>query len=286
LLLGAVISGLTWLPLRTIERDGVAGLWIALVVIAIACIPLLPGLRNVRGIDRRGFIDLLWIGALIGVAWTLYFASLTATEVARAILLFYLAPVWGTLLEVFVLRQPVTVRRLTALALGAGGLVTVLGVGSIDFTFGAGDLFALLSGILWSIGMLVVYSRPPAALSIQSVALGVGALVGAMVMVLLLEPATMPSMDVLTVASPWIALAAFAFILPLWVLSLWAARSVPPGRATLIFMAEVCVGIGSAALWADQPFGMRETIGTALILAAAAVEFTGPQQVLAPRSTG
>jgi drug/metabolite transporter (DMT)-like permease len=105
-------------------------------------------------------------------------------------------------------------------------------------------------------------------------------------MVLLLEPATMPSMDVLTVASPWIALAAFAFILPLWVLSLWAARSVPPGRATLIFMAEVCVGIGSAALWADQPFGMRETIGTALILAAAAVEFTGPQQVLAPRSTG
>jgi drug/metabolite transporter (DMT)-like permease len=285
-LLSAVISGLTWLPLRTIERDGVAGLWIALVTVALACIPLLLGLIRVRSIDRRGFVDLLWIGVLVGGAWTLYFASLTATEVARAILLFYLAPVWGTLLEVFVLRQPVTLRRLAALALGAGGLVAILGIGSLDFSFGAGDLFALLSGILWSIGMLVVYRRPPAALSTQSVALSFGALMSAIAMVLLLEPAPAPSMAVLSAVSPWIALAAFAFIVPLWVLSLWAARSVPPGRATLIFMAEVCVGIGSAALWADQPFGLREALGTALILAAAAVEFTGTQPQLAPHSTG
>lgn len=286
LLLGAIISGLTWLPLRAIERDGVAGLWIALAAIGVACIPLLPGLVKVRRIDRRGAVDLLWIGALIGVAWTLYFASLTATEVARAILLFYLAPVWGTLLEVFVLRQPVTLRRLAALALGAGGLVAILGVGSFDFSFGAGDLFALLSGILWSIGLLVVYHRPPAALSAQSVSLGLGALVGAVAMVMLLEPAPAPSLAVLIAASPWIVLAAFACVLPLWVLSLWAARSVSPGRATLIFMAEVCVGIGSAALWADQPFGLRETVGTALVLAAAAVEFTGTQPQPAPHFTG
>ncbi len=51
-----------------------------------------------------------------------------------------------------------------------------------------------------------------------------------------------------------------------------------PARMTLIFMAEVCFGVGSAALWADQPFGARETIGTILILAAAAVEFGGAQR--------
>jgi len=31
-------------------------------------------------------------------------------------------------------------------------------------------------------------------------------------------------------------------------------------------------------LWADQPFGACETIGTILILAAAAVEFGGAQR--------
>jgi drug/metabolite transporter (DMT)-like permease len=287
LLLGAIISGLTWLPLRAIEDRGVAGLWIALVTLALACVPMLPGVIKCRGIGREGLIDLMWIGLLVGVAWTLYFASLTATEVARAILLFYLAPVWGTLLEVFVLRQPVTLRRLAALALGAAGLIAILGIGSIDFTFNLGDLFALLSGILWSIGLLVVYRRPPAPLAAQSAALGLGALAGGIAMVLLLEPAPAPGSAVLIGAGPWIALAAFAFVLPLWILSLWAARSVSPGRATLIFMAEVCVGIGSAALWADQPFGLRESIGTALVLAAAAVEFTGSQPAhLAPRSTG
>jgi len=39
-------------------------------------------------------------------------------------------------------------------------------------------------------------------------------------------------------------------------------------------------------LWADQPFGVRETVGTILILAAAAVEFSGAPSAapLSPQS--
>jgi drug/metabolite transporter (DMT)-like permease len=276
LLLGAVISGLAWLPLRAIERSGVTGLWVALSVIVIACVPVLPTLLRLRGLARRDLLALVWVAALIGVAYAFYTASLTATDVARAVLLFYIAPVWGTLLEVFVLRQPLTLRRTGALCLGAAGLVAILGIGpDLRFTMNLGDALALLSGILWSVGLLFVFQRSGVSLAAQSAAVAIGALAGALAMVLTLEHAPAPDSATLEAAGLWILLTGWGFVLPLWVLSLWAGRILSPARATLIFMAEVCVGIGSAALWADQPFGLRETIGTILVLAAALVEFGG-----------
>ena len=276
LLLAAIISGLAWLPLHAIDRAGVAGLWVTLTAVVVASIPLAPALSRLRGLRRRDYLDLFWIAALIGVAYALYTASLTTTEVARAVLLFYVAPVWGTLLEVFVLRQPLTLRRAGALGLGAAGLIAILGIGPDPrFAMNLGDVLALLSGILWSVGLLFVFRRAGPGLAAQSAALAVGALAGALILVLLLERAPAPGLAMVTAAGFWILVAGLGFVLPLWILSLWAARSVSPARATLIFMAEVCVGVGSAALWADQPFGVRETIGTIFVLAAAMVEFGG-----------
>lgn len=287
IMLAAVISGLGWLPLHAVARAGLAGLWITLVVVLVAALPLvwaLPSLLRARGQAAR---DLAWIGALIGVAYAFYTASLTTTEVARAVLLFYLAPVWGTLLEVFVLRQSLTRQRAASLLLGAAGLATILGIG-FDFRFAVnlGDALALISGILWSVGLLFVFRREGPGLGAQSAALAVGALAGAVAMVALLEPAAAPDFGQMLRALPWILVAGLLFVLPLWVLSLWAGRRISPARTTLIFMAEVCVGVGSAALWADQGFGWREMTGSVLVLAAAAVEFrpggTVPARVDAP----
>lgn len=92
-------------------------------------------------------------------------------------------------------------------------------------------------------------------------------------MALLLEPAPAPDMTMLFQALPWLLLGGLVFILPVWVITLWAGRRISPTRTTIIFMAEVCVGVGSAALWAGDDFGWRESAGTILVLAAAAVEF-------------
>lgn len=269
----AIMSGLAWLPLHAAADAGIAGLWVTLAVVVIASIPLLPGLVALFRARGRDLKDLWWIGALIGVDYAFYTASLTTTEVTRAILLFYIAPVWGTLLEVFVLRQRLTWRRTASLVLGGAGLATILGVGpDLDLTINLGDVLALLSGILWSIGLLFVFKRGGTGVSAQSAALAVGALAGAILMALLLEPAAAPDLASLKAALPWILLAALLFIMPVWVISLWAGRRITPARTTIIFMAEVCIGVGSAALWAGQGFGWREAAGTLLVLAAAAVE--------------
>jgi drug/metabolite transporter (DMT)-like permease len=278
LLVGAVLSGLTWIPLRVIEHQGVTGLWITLAVVAIAALPLLPALLKAPALERRDRIGLLWIALFIGVDYAFYTASLTTTQVSRAILLFYLAPVWGTLLEVFVLRQPLTLRRGTAVALGFAGLIAIFGIGlDLQLSLNLGDVLALLSGILWSIGLLFVLRHRTVGPVVQSGAVALGALVGGIAIVALFEVAPAPGVDVLAKASPWVLVTGLAFVLPVWVVSMWAGRVMSPARMTLIFMAEVCFGVGSAALWADQPFGLRETVGTILVLAAAAVELGGSQ---------
>ena len=55
-------------------------------------------------------------GLLAGSAFALYIASINLTEVVRAILLFYMTPLWSTLLGVLVLRERLTANRIVALA--------------------------------------------------------------------------------------------------------------------------------------------------------------------------
>jgi drug/metabolite transporter (DMT)-like permease len=274
-LFGAVMSGLTWLPLHAAAEAGIGGLWITLAVVVFAALPLLPLLPAVFRLRGQDLKNVWLIGLLIGIEYALYTASLTTTEVARAILLFYIAPVWGTLLEIGVLRQKLTLRRALSLVLGGAGLAAILGVGAgFDLTIRLGDILALLSGILWSVGLLFVFKRGGnSGVGAQSSALAIGALLGALAMALLLEPAPAPDTRLLLEALPWLIVGGVIFILPVWVITIWAGRRISPTRTTIIFMAEVCVGVGSAALWAGDDFGWRETAGTILVLAAAAAEF-------------
>jgi drug/metabolite transporter (DMT)-like permease len=273
-LFGAVMSGLTWLPLHAAAEAGIGGLWITLAVVIFAALPLLPMLPAAFRLRGRDLKNVWWIGLLIGVEYAFYTASLTTTEVARAILLFYITPVWGTLLEVSVLRQRLTLRRAASLALGGAGLAAIFGVGvDFDLTVNVGDVLALLSGILWSIGLLFIFKHGGSDVGAQSSALAVGALIGAVAMALLLEPSAAPDMAKLLQVLPWLLIGGLIFILPVWIITLWAGRRISPTRTTIIFMAEVCVGVGSAALWSGDDFGWRETAGAVLVLAAAAVEF-------------
>jgi drug/metabolite transporter (DMT)-like permease len=70
----------------------------------------------------------------------------------------------------------------------------------------------------------------------------------------------------------WAALAALAWLLPCTWLLLWGARSLEPGRVSLLLLLEVAVAAISAALLAGEPFGLREAAGCLLILSAGALE--------------
>ena len=72
-------------------------------------------------------------------------------------------------------------------------------------------------------------------------------------------------------SSGWIVVVAL-FLLPATWLTIWPATVLSPARVGILFMTEAIVGIGSAAWLTNEPFGVREIIGTALIMGAGIVE--------------
>lgn len=274
LLVAALISGLYWLPLRRIEQVGVIGLWATVIIALIAGLPLALPLLHRRGRSIADWRDLAMIGFLVGGAYAFYAASLVLTDVVRAVLLFYIAPVWGTLLEIFVLRRSLTGQRIASLVLGIGGLTVILGSGAdLALTMNAGDALALASGMIWSIGLLVVFKRADLPTGDQVAAQAAGAVaIAAIVAAIGLAGQSPPPFETLITALPWLLFAAILLTIPMWYLSLWASRHLTPARTTLLFMIEVCIGIGSAALLSGEPFGWHEATGTILVISAALVE--------------
>jgi drug/metabolite transporter (DMT)-like permease len=278
LLVAALISGLYWLPLRQVEQAGIVGLWAPLAIAVIAGGPLVLPLLRRRGRARGDWRDLALLGLLLGGAYALYAAGFMLTEVVRVVLLFYLAPVWGTLLEIFVLRRSLTLQRCASLILGLGGLAVILGIdGGFAIAINAGDALALASGIAWSLGLLVIFSRTEQPIGDQIAAQAVGAIAVAIIVAAFgLGGHPLPSLEQFVAALPWLLFVAIPLTIPMWCLSLWASRQLTPARTTLLFMIEVCFGVGSAALLSGDPFGWREAAGTVLIISAALVELKQP----------
>jgi drug/metabolite transporter (DMT)-like permease len=48
----------------------------------------------------------------------------------------------------------------------------------------------------------------------------------------------------------------------------WGAPHLNPGVVGLLMMTEISVGVVTAAIWANEPFGMRELVGVILITLA------------------
>src|SRR5690606_9624378 len=85
-----------------------------------------------------------------------------------------------------------------------------------------------------------------------------------------LPVAAAPPLGDFIAALPWL-LVTVLLTIPMWCLSMLAARHLAPARATRLFMIEVCIGVGSAALFSGDPLGWREAIGTVLVISAALV---------------
>ena len=91
--------------------------------------------------------------SMIGMAFTLYSNGLVETTIVRATLLYYLTPIWSTLLGVIWLSEPLTKYRIIAIAVAFAGLILLLSNGnSSENPLNIGDLYSFLSGIFWAIG--------------------------------------------------------------------------------------------------------------------------------------
>jgi drug/metabolite transporter (DMT)-like permease len=281
ILCSALLWGTLWIPLRGLSEAGASGAWATVVGFLLPLVVLLPrALRERRRILAGGW-DLGIAGLCLAAAIALYAEGLVRGQVARVILLFYLTPVWSTLLGRALLGQPITTRRIATIALGLAGLVVVLGVDTgIPYPRTAADWMGLAGGVIWAFAMLYVgrtASNPPFdRVFVQFVFLG------PVFWILTQIPGGAggvgPQAEAFLRCVPWLLAFAGIWMLPVVWLTIFGASWLDPARVAIFLMLEIVVGISTAALLAGEPFGPRELAGSVLILGASGVEITAKRR--------
>ena len=274
LLVSAVMWGFWWAPVRLLEDAGLGGAWVSVGMAAgglAAALALLPFARN--PISPRGLAG----AALVGVAVTTYTLAVTWTDFVRAVLLFYAAPAWSTLIECAFMGRRWSLRALLAIGLSISGLIAVSGGEvAMDGLGAAGDWLALLGGVAWASGAALLSTARAAGIERLIVAGMASALVVALLAAALAggEAATAP--PAWSGALVLAALGAGAYLVASMGGALWGAARLTPTVATYLLSVEVLAGVAGAALILREPFGWNVIAGGALILGAIVVEMTRP----------
>lgn len=271
LLASGFFWGLTWLPLKHFAQHGLSGLALTLLAygaVGLVGLPLLWLQRSWRAHARL----LLLIGVLGGTANLCFVNALILGEVVRAMLLFYLAPMWSVLGGRLFLGERITPGRVVAVALSLVGAGLVLGADA-DLTapLRPVDLMAVASGFFYA--MQNVASRRADAVSAAPKAVAVffasGLLSGATMLILGQPvPEVVPALAVqLAGFGVWMAIA-------MWT-TMYGVTHLEAGRSGVLLVAELVVAAVSAMLIAGERLEGLEWLGAALILLAAVAEARG-----------
>lgn len=275
LLVGAAFWGLGWMPLQHFAGLGLVGMPLVLAtygLLSLLAIPLLWRQRVAWWPQRKA---LLAIGLFGGWATAGLVGALSEGDVVRAMLLFYLAPVWGLLGGWLVLGERLNALRVGALVLAMLGIALTLGISHDTFRPLTGtDWLALSAGLAFAINNLATRAAEQVPLASKAVVAFVGsALLGGLFC--LLQSTPLPPMG----AALWSQVALFGVF---WLIAMSAAQygftHVEAGRAAVLVVVELVVAVLTAAWFGDRELGLREWCGGALVLAAALIAARPPAE--------
>jgi len=277
----AAFWGLWWLPVRWLDRSGLPGDWATLALNASALAILMPYLWTRRRWLARAGVGLWLAGLLYGVMMALWNHALIVGEVVRVVLLFYLAPIWSTLLALFILRARIGPMRALSIVLGLAGAAVILGFeGGVPMPRSEGDWFGLVAGLVFAFS--ATFARESGAgggFEMTILSFAGGMLFG--LLLAMLSPVAPTGREMLE-AIPLAVAIALCGMLPITWLVLLGATHLDPGRVSILLLLEVAASAISAAILTDEPFGWRETIGCVMILLAGLAEAASAQSESEP----
>ena len=272
--LSAAAWGLYWFPLRSIENTGLSGSWSVVFFNACPLIVLLPWLvfnfKKLIGVLGPTLLAAI----MIGMAFTLYANGLVETTIVRATLLYYLTPVWSTLIGVMWLSEHLTKARIIAIGVAFLGLFLLLSNGeSSDYPLNIGDLYSFLSGIFWAIGVATLnrWSNIPILPLATFIFISTTAISALFAGVFYVDP--LPDFTMLKTAFPTAAFWSIFILLPCFCIIFRVSQLLFPGRVGILTMSEVIVAIVSAAILVpDEKMLLMQWVGAIAILLAGFIE--------------
>jgi drug/metabolite transporter (DMT)-like permease len=270
--LAAATWGLWWMPMRALAEAGIWGDWVSLAIFGTLTLLFLPFAWVRRARLREAGWLLAAIGLVGGGGFALWNHAVLTGEVVRVTLMFYLAPIWATGLAVVVLRERLHWLRAVSIALGLGGALVVLGFeGGIPMPRSTGEWMALAAGWGFALGATGMRRLGAGGALEKSFVTFAGGAVGSLLLILLTSTGQAPQPAAVLAALP-LLIGCILYTLPLTWLQIRGAERLDPGRVAVLLLLELPVGVISAAILTDEPFGWREAFGCILILAAGVAE--------------
>jgi len=270
-----VVWGVFWIPLRALGDSGITGAWATVLFYLVAALLVLPvALWRWRRLVEGG-LSLQITGVVTGAALVLYADSLVFTDLIRAMLLYYLTPVWSTLLARIFLKEPITGIRWLGIALGFAGMLVIFGVDvGVPLPRNIGDWMGLAAGFGWAVAAVRIRGdEGNHAIEFTVIHTLWGVPLAVLVAVLPFTASTaLPPAGAAVEVLPWLVPVLLGIVIPGSFAAMWGASLLSPGIVGLLFMTEISVGSFTAAIWANEPFGLREILGILLITAAGLAE--------------
>ena len=267
--------GLYWLPLRSIEQSGIVGSWSIVLVNACPLIILVPLIFFNLDKLTKYTKPILFAGIMIGAAFTFYANGLVQTSVIRATLLFYLSPIWSTIIGIIWLNERLTIARVISIIVALIGLILLL----YDFRnqetvmLNFGDFSSILSGLFWALGASILkkWSKLPIIPLTAIVYFSTTSL--SILLAIIVYKAPIPSLALIGQNFPIAFIWSVIVLLPSFCIIFRISQILFPGRVGILMMSEVAVAVISAKiLLPEEQMVILQWIGASAILLAGVVE--------------
>ena len=208
-------------------------------------------------------------GLLVGGGYTCYALSFLLTDVVRALILFYMAPIWTTLFEIVFLKKRPGLERVLTLSIALGGLWVVFSKQTIvPLPENMGDWLALAGGAIFSAGMIrLEIDKTDGVFPIIFSFFFYGSLFNIVIGFLLKDYlGPIPAIEAFISMLTYLILISVFYFIPTAIVILWSPSKLGAGLCSILFLSEIVLGVISSSIFTNEPFGWREIIGSSLIV--------------------
>ncbi|MDO8705684.1 MAG: DMT family transporter [Sulfuricaulis sp.] len=274
MMIGASLWGVIWYPMRLLEAGGLGGIWLTLTLYGTALIASLP--RTARAIPEfarsPGWLALLMLAA----GWTniAFVEAVLEGNILRVLLLFYLSPLWATLMGWLFLHERITRTGFASLVIAMSGALLMLWnpILGAPWPQGKADWMALTAGFAFALSNVVTRKLQDVSIEAKVLSVWSGVMIVGVPMIVIgfvIDPDSIrmphPSGSILVSA---VALGLFGILL-MTLLVQYGVTHMPVHRSAVLALIELVAGAIAQQLLTDEVVTLREWVGGGLIVVGA-----------------
>ncbi len=156
------------------------------------------------------------------------------------------------------------------------GLWAIIGEGAaLPVPRNIGDWMALAAGLLWAgLSLMIFTDREASPIDYAAGFIFWGAMISLTAAIVINQNSVevTPHWPSLWSKLHWLVPFVLIVVIPGAVATIYGPTKLNPGVVGLLFMTEISVGVITAAIWAGEPFELRQICGVVLITLAGVLE--------------